>query len=83
MPFYYILVTVLMAYVQITFIILNMTANIRSKTFKNRSKARYHFYLSFHHHIICESNPLASCAELFEARPSVFVINRQIKYHCK
>ena len=40
-------------------------------------------YLSFQCHIICESNPLTSCAELFQARPSVFVINGQIVYHCE
>ena len=39
--------------------------------------------LSIQYHIICESNSLASCIELFQAHASVFVINRQIKYHCK
>ena len=48
-------------------LILNMTPKIRSKNFQKCFKAGYHSGLSCQFHIICELDPLAACAELFQA----------------
>ena len=47
--------------------ILNMTPEIRNKNFQKCSKAGYHSCLSCQFYIICELDPLADCAELFQA----------------
>ena len=48
-------------------LILKMTPEIRSKNFQKCSKARYHLGLSCQFYIICDLDPLAACAELFQA----------------
>ena len=48
-------------------LILNLTLKIRSKNFKKCSKAGYHSCLSCQFYIICGLDPLATCAELFQA----------------